>query len=50
LLIARYLSEFCAMRLDFPICSLALLVAAVAPARADSMTVFQDGKNFPRPW
>jgi plastocyanin len=34
------------MRLDIPACSLALLIAALGPAFADSVTIFQEGKKF----
>ncbi|MEA2754011.1 MAG: hypothetical protein QOJ54_300 [Aliidongia sp.] len=34
------------MRFAFSVYSLALLIAAFSPARADNVTVFQEGKKF----
>jgi plastocyanin len=34
------------MRFDIPVYSLALLIAALGPACADSVTIFQEGKKF----
>jgi plastocyanin len=34
------------MRFDIPVFPFVLLVAALSPARADGVTVFQEGKKF----